>query len=199
MPAEIIPPAAQSPRSATILVVEDDADVGDFLREIIDEETPYHTIVVPDGLRALEKAQQLHPCLLLLDFRLPGINGLEVYDRLQEREETRGVPAIMMSAALPIEELQNARGTFRRSRWALTKVATSPGCAVSAMGQSCSPLTSTTAAMSRPRWMTAEIGASVVERASGIERPGGRTEHRALAVGVFPRLSRPIWRKSFAL
>ncbi len=30
MPAEIIPPAAQSLRSATILVVEDDADVGDF-------------------------------------------------------------------------------------------------------------------------------------------------------------------------
>ena len=52
MPAEIIPPAAQSPRSATILVVEDDADVGDFLREIIDEETPYHTIVVHDGIRA---------------------------------------------------------------------------------------------------------------------------------------------------
>jgi len=112
MPAEIIPPAAQSPRSATILVVEDDADVGDFLREIIDEETPYQTIVVHDGIRALEKAPQLHPCLLLLDFRLPGINGLEVYDRLQEREETRGVPAIMMSATLPIEELQQ-RGIYQ--------------------------------------------------------------------------------------
>jgi two-component system response regulator (stage 0 sporulation protein F) len=112
MPAEIIPPAAQAPRSATILVVEDDADVGDFLREIIDEETPYQTIVVHDGIRALEKAPQLHPCLLLLDFRLPGINGLEVYDRLQEREETRGVPAIMMSAALPIEELQQ-RGIYQ--------------------------------------------------------------------------------------
>ncbi len=59
MPAEIIPPAAQSLRSATILVVEDDADVGDFLREIIDEETPYQTIVVHDGIRALEKAPQL--------------------------------------------------------------------------------------------------------------------------------------------
>ncbi len=38
--------------------------------------------------------------------------GLEVYDRLQEREETRGVPAIMMSAALPIEELQQ-RGIYQ--------------------------------------------------------------------------------------
>src|SRR5258708_39437255 len=102
MPAESIPRAAESPRSATSLGVEDDADVGDFLREIIDEETPYHTIVVPDGLRALEKAQQLYPCLLLLDFRLPGINGLEAYDRLHEREETRGARAIMCTAASQI-------------------------------------------------------------------------------------------------
>ena len=112
MPEEIIPPAAQTPRSATILVVEDNTDIGDYLRQIIDEETPYQTIVVPDGFRALEKAQQLHPCLLLLDYRLPGINGLEVYDRLQEREETRGVPAIMMSATLPTEELQ-CRGIYQ--------------------------------------------------------------------------------------
>src|SRR5207248_10779830 len=100
MPEEIIPPAAQAPRSATILVVEDDADIGDFLRQTIDKETPYQTIVVPDGFGALERAQQLQPCLLLLDYRLPGINGLEVYDRLQEREEMRGVPAIMMRATL---------------------------------------------------------------------------------------------------
>ena len=112
MPEEIIPPAAQTPRSATILVVEDNTDIGDYLRQIIDEETPYQTIVVHDGFRALEKAQQLHPCLLLLDYRLPGINGLEVYDRLQEREETRGVPAIMMSATLSTEELQ-CRGIYQ--------------------------------------------------------------------------------------
>src|SRR5256885_13959134 len=112
MPEEIIPPAAQTPRSATIMVVEDNTDIGDYLRQIIAQETPYQTIVVPDGIHALEKAQQLHPCLLLLDYRLPGINGLEVYDRLQEREETRGVPAIMMSATLSTEELQ-CRGIYQ--------------------------------------------------------------------------------------
>jgi len=112
MPEEIIPPSALTPRSATILVVEDDADIRDFLRQIIDKETPYQTIVVSDGIGALERAKQLQPCLLLLDYRLPGINGLEVYDRLQEREETRGVPVIMMSATLVNEELQ-CRGIYQ--------------------------------------------------------------------------------------
>lgn len=106
MPREVIPPAAQSLQSATILVVEDDADIGTFLQQLIDEETPYQTTVVADGFSALEKAQQIHPCLLLLDYRLPGMDGLEVYDRLQSMEETRGVPTIMMSATLPTEELR---------------------------------------------------------------------------------------------
>jgi len=54
----------------------------------------------------LEKAPQIHPCLLLLDYRLPGINGIELYDRLQQKEGTNGVPAIMMSAMLPVVELE---------------------------------------------------------------------------------------------
>lgn len=110
---QVIPPAAaQTLPSATILIVEDDKNIGEFLRHAIDEETPYHTTVVSDGPHALEKAQQIQPCLLLLDYQLPGMNGLEVFDRLQSMEETRGVPAIMMSAALPTEELQR-RGIYQ--------------------------------------------------------------------------------------
>ncbi|HAG97418.1 MAG TPA: response regulator [Ktedonobacter sp.] len=112
MPWEVIPPAAQSPRSATILIVEDDADIGNFLQELIEEETPYNSAVISNGLQALEKAPQIHPCLLLLDYRLPGINGIELYDLLQEKKETSGVPAIMMSATLPVAELQR-RGIYQ--------------------------------------------------------------------------------------
>lgn len=106
MPQEFIPPAAQSPRTTTILIVEDDRDIAQFLQQLIEEETPYQTTVIDNGRVALEKAPDIHPCLLLLDFRLPGLNGLELYDRLQEQEETRALPAIMMSATLPTAELE---------------------------------------------------------------------------------------------
>ena len=112
MSLQVIPPAAQTLRSSSILIVEDDENVGEFLQQTIDELTPYHTTVVHDGTRAVEKAQQIQPCLLLLDYRLPGMNGLEVFDRLQSMEETRGVPAIIMSASLPTEELQR-RGIYQ--------------------------------------------------------------------------------------
>jgi two-component system, response regulator, stage 0 sporulation protein F len=106
MPQEFIPPAAQSPRTTTILIVEDDRDIAQFLQQLIEEETPYQTTVIDNGRAALEQAPGIHPCLLLLDFWLPGLNGLELYDRLQEHEETRARPAIMMSATLPTTELE---------------------------------------------------------------------------------------------
>jgi two-component system response regulator (stage 0 sporulation protein F) len=112
MSRQFIPPAALLLRSATILIVEDDEGIGEFLQQAIDEQTPYQTTVVRDGPQALERARQIQPCLYLLDYRLPGMNGLEVYDHLQNMEETRGVPAIMMSATLPTEELQR-RGIYQ--------------------------------------------------------------------------------------
>ena len=108
----VIPPAAQTMPSSSILIVEDDENIGEFLQQAIDEYTPYQPTVVHDGFDALETAVQIKPCLLLLDYKLPGLNGLEIYDHLQRMEETRGVPTIMMSAALPVEELQH-RGIYQ--------------------------------------------------------------------------------------
>lgn len=112
MPREVLPPAAQSPQTMTILIVEDDASIGQFLEQLIEEETPYHTFLIDNGQKALELAATIRPCLLLLDYRLPGMNGLELYDRLQEVAGTRGIPAIMMSATLPVQELEK-RGIYQ--------------------------------------------------------------------------------------
>ncbi len=112
MPLEVIPPAAPSLRNTTILIVEDDADIGHFLQQLIEEETPYNTVVIDDGLAALEEVSHIQPCLMLLDYRLPGINGLELYDRLRGQDDIQNVPAIMMSATLPTQELEQ-RGIYQ--------------------------------------------------------------------------------------
>jgi CheY-like chemotaxis protein len=113
MPPSVIPPAAGRPgQSSTILIVEDDVAIGDFLQQLIEEETLYTSIVVPDGPHALAVVQQIRPCLFLLDYRLPGMNGVELFDRLQTIDEAKGVPAIMMSATLPTSDLQQ-RGIYQ--------------------------------------------------------------------------------------
>lgn len=113
MPQSVIPPAVGRPgQSFTILIVEDDAAIRDFLQQLIEAETPYTSVVANDGPRALAIVPQVRPCLFLLDYRLPGMNGVELYDRLQTVEEARGVPAIMMSATLPTSDLQE-RGIYQ--------------------------------------------------------------------------------------
>ncbi|HEX7734429.1 MAG TPA: response regulator [Ktedonobacteraceae bacterium] len=113
MPQSVIPPAAgRLQQSSTILIVEDDLAIGEFLQQLIEEETPYSSAVVNNGPRALELAKQVRPRLFLLDYRLPGMNGVEVFDHLQDMAETKGVPAIMMSATLPTEELRK-RGIYQ--------------------------------------------------------------------------------------
>ena len=113
MSQSVIPPAANRlQHSSTILIVEDDEAIGEFLQQLIEEETPYNSKVVNNGPRALEITQEIRPRLFLLDYRLPGMNGVEIFDRLQNMDVSKGVPAIMMSATLPTEELQK-RGIYQ--------------------------------------------------------------------------------------
>ncbi|HEX4714555.1 MAG TPA: response regulator [Ktedonobacteraceae bacterium] len=90
----------------TVMIVEDDVHIGAFLVEAISGETPYHALLVTNGAEALETLQHLKPNLLILDYHLPGIDGLEVYDRVHSMPEMQQVPAIMMSARLPQRELE---------------------------------------------------------------------------------------------
>jgi DNA-binding response OmpR family regulator len=90
----------------TIMIVEDDMHIGTFLVEAITGETPYHAFLVANGSEALASLQTLKPHLLILDYHLPGIDGLELYDRVHAMPEMQQVPAIMMSARLPQRELE---------------------------------------------------------------------------------------------
>jgi CheY-like chemotaxis protein len=89
----------------TILVVEDDVDIGLFLISALSEDSAYHTLLVPDGMRALDIVSEVKPSLLILDYHLPKIDGLEVYDHMHKIKESREIPSIMISANLPEREL----------------------------------------------------------------------------------------------
>ncbi|MBO0783716.1 MAG: response regulator transcription factor, partial [Ktedonobacteraceae bacterium] len=79
---------------ATILVVEDDIALCDLLRSHL--EADGHTVVQAfDGPTALIAAEQHRPHLILLDWMLPGMDGLAVCRRLRQRYLT---PIIMLTA-----------------------------------------------------------------------------------------------------
>ena len=104
---------ASSTSGRTVLIVDDDRDVGDILQKIILDQTDYKVVWIAESDLALDAAWYLRPSLLLLDYMLPSIDGLDLYDRLQGMEGMRGVPTVLISASdtLPFEELR-ARGIY---------------------------------------------------------------------------------------
>src|SRR5206468_13004933 len=86
-------------------VVEDDEAIGAFLIETIEQETPYQYVLATQSQQALQLAQEIKPILFILNYHLPGMNGLQLYDRLHAIGGLAHVPAIMISAVLPEQEV----------------------------------------------------------------------------------------------
>ncbi len=90
----------------TILLVEDDPYISSFLIEAIAQETPYRAIVASDSNAALKLVRHFTPCLFILDYGLPGMNGIELYDRLHINLEVAPIPAILITANRHIPQQQ---------------------------------------------------------------------------------------------
>jgi DNA-binding response OmpR family regulator len=81
----------------TILIVEDEAPLRDTLADHLRAEG-YQVLTAGDGVTALEIARQKPVSLVLLDLRLPRLDGLEVCRRLRSRPETASVAIVMLTA-----------------------------------------------------------------------------------------------------
>ena len=92
-----------------ILIVEDDASIGEMLVRAISEETPHQALLVPDSMHVLEIIKEYRPDLIILDYHLPRMNGLELYDRLQAIEGFENIPTILTTAAPPDRHEQARR------------------------------------------------------------------------------------------
>lgn len=85
-------------RKRIVVVVEDDKPIGELLAGVINEEEGYRAIHVTRPSEALRAMEQIKPDLLVLDVGLPGMSGLELYDRLHEDERLRSVPVMFETA-----------------------------------------------------------------------------------------------------
>jgi len=90
-----------------LLIVDDEAPVRDVLDEYFAGQG-YAVDTASDGAAALAAARRRRPDLVLLDVRMPGVDGLEVLRRLRELDAS--VPVIMVTAN---EDVGLARETLR--------------------------------------------------------------------------------------
>jgi two-component system phosphate regulon response regulator PhoB len=93
--------------TATIMIVEDEADLAEMLRYNLEAEG-FKVLSAVNGDEAVERIRETVPDLILLDWMLPGLSGIELCRRWRTREETALVPIIMITARG--EEEERVRG-----------------------------------------------------------------------------------------
>ena len=93
----------------TILIVEDDADIGSVLFHLLADETSYDIVLVTHPGEALAIITEITPVLVIFNYQLPEMNGIELFDQLRRLPHLTQVPAVMVSATLPWKEI-NERG-----------------------------------------------------------------------------------------
>jgi two-component system phosphate regulon response regulator PhoB len=93
--------------SARILIVEDEEPLTLLLRYNLEAEG-YEVDAVARGDEAQTKLQESTPDLVVLDWMLPGLSGIELCRRLRARPETKSLPIIMLTARG--EESEKVRG-----------------------------------------------------------------------------------------
>jgi DNA-binding response OmpR family regulator len=93
----------------TVLVVEDDTGIGTFLVQAILQETHHQALLVTDGFQAMKTVTNIKPSLFILDYQLPRMNGLELYDHLHATKGLEHIPALIISARLPRHEIEKRK------------------------------------------------------------------------------------------
>ncbi len=83
---------------AIILIVDDTESIVALLTEVLTTVPGYHPVAVTDGAQALEVLHEIQADLILLDLELPGLDGLEVYDRLQADPILQATPVLFLTA-----------------------------------------------------------------------------------------------------
>ena len=87
----------------TVLLVDDDPDVLFGVSARL-RAAGYETIVASDGKAGLEKAVASRPDAIVLGVRMPVMDGLETFDELQKRSDTKHIPIVMLSANVKAQQ-----------------------------------------------------------------------------------------------
>lgn len=82
-----------------VIVVEDEPAIGQLIADAISDEPGYLAIHVAAPTAALEATKHVTPDVMVVDVRLPGMSGFELYDQLQKDPRTSNVPVLFETAS----------------------------------------------------------------------------------------------------
>ncbi len=94
----------------TIVVIDDNMQDTRLIRRLLQSYKDYRIFEAYNGPEGIELVEQHKPDLVILDLTMPGMDGFTVLENLKEREETRNIPIIVISA----KSLSNGEEVYLR-------------------------------------------------------------------------------------
>ena len=91
-----------------ILLIEDEQLMIELLERRLTQEG-YEATVAKNGVEGLEKMEEIKPDLVLLDIIMPKMGGFEVMEKMNENEELKKIPIIIISNSGQPVELDRAK------------------------------------------------------------------------------------------
>jgi two-component system cell cycle response regulator DivK len=88
-----------------ILIVEDNEKNRKLVRDVL-KFKGYEIIESETAEEGIRLARDRQPALILMDFHLPGMNGIEALGKLRGDPETRGIPVLAVTASAMTEDKQ---------------------------------------------------------------------------------------------
>ncbi len=85
------------PLGASILVVEDESAIQELIALNLSQ-AGHESLLAADAQEALDRVRESLPDLILIDWMLPGMSGIDLVRRLRANERTQNVPIIMLTA-----------------------------------------------------------------------------------------------------
>ena len=82
--------------SQRILVIDDDPDTSEVVRSWFKDQ-PYEILAAENGETGLAMARELLPDLILLDLKMPGMDGISVARELKNDPQTRATPVLVLT------------------------------------------------------------------------------------------------------
>ncbi|KUO62582.1 MAG: hypothetical protein APF84_02210 [Gracilibacter sp. BRH_c7a] len=86
---------------ARVLIIEDEPNIAFILKEILSE-SGHEVIVMHDGLLGFQRlGEDPLPDVVLLDYRLPSLDGKKIIEQMNESNRLSEIPKILMSGSIP--------------------------------------------------------------------------------------------------
>jgi len=92
-----------------VLLVEDDPDIQELATMALEAIGGLRVSTCNDGLAGLTQAEALQPDLIVLDWRMPVLDGGQTLSRLKENPATREIPVVFMTASVQPSEVDRMR------------------------------------------------------------------------------------------